>query len=640
MKKHDKEGAQAQLNAEKAVIKEIEKQYKQAVDEIDDKIASLLGRSDADMQNVIYQVQYQRQLKTQVQSILEQLQANEFETISEFLAQSYQDGFVGAMYSLHSQGVPLIIPIDQKAVVKAVQTDSKLSHNLYTELGIDMTKLKKSVTSEITRGIASNMSYDEIARGISLTTKAPLSRTKTIVRTEAHRIQQAAAHDACVLAKSKGADVVKQWDSTLDGDTRPTHRELDGQIVELEEPFKAGGKSAKYPGDFGDPAEDCNCRCRVNQRAKWALGKEELQTLKERAAYFGLDKSDSLKDFEKKYMKAAEAVVEDNQKSSAKTVKTTATKTTETVENTGENAIIAVSEASTNTDKSDSTGTATGQAVNTVNIGKKVTQEQLTDIENRVVNASENVRTAWNACADQYELLDTNYTGTPHYDPAKGGVFLDMATTTKGDTYKTPYQTFFHEFGHNTDYILNQEFGTGDSRKAFSETYKNGIFGKTIKEEANSAIEQYARDHNMYKVKNIDFNALQAEADKLVAAGTIGQHDVGTWMSKKLDEAVKNARSIDRSSAESAFCKQMKDTLTPRQRGMISDMFEPVMLAANERPFGSGHGSTYWWHRDNGKEAFAHMFSAEMTNPESLEQIKKYFPKSYAIFEEMLRVIQ
>lgn len=308
MLKSEKEVAQAQLKAEKAVLKEIEAQYKQALDDIDEKIASLLGRNDADMQNVIYQVQYQKQLKTQVQSILEQLQANEFETISQFLTQSYTDGYVGAMYTMHSQGVPIISPIDQNAVIKAIQTDSKLNHDLYTELGVDITKLKKSVTSEITRGVATGMMYDEIARNISLTTKAPLSRTKTIVRTEAHRIQQASAHDAYMIAKSKGADVVKQWDSTLDGDTRPTHQQLDGQIVELEEPFKVAGKKAMYPGDFGDPAQDCNCRCRVNQRAKWALGKEELQTLKDRAEYFGLDKSKELKEFKNKYLKAAKTL--------------------------------------------------------------------------------------------------------------------------------------------------------------------------------------------------------------------------------------------------------------------------------------------------------------------------------------------
>lgn len=329
MLKSEKEVTQAQLKAEKAVLKQLEEQYQQTLKDIDEKIADLLARNDSDMQNVIYQVQYQKQLKAQVQAALAQLQANEYKTISDYLAQSYQDGYVGAMYTMHNQGIPMISPIDQNAVIRALQTDSKLSHDLYTELGIDITKLKKSITSEISRGIASGMLYDEIIRNLRNTTKAPLGRAKTIVRTEAHRIQQASAHDAYLYAKSRGADVVKQWDSTLDGDTRDNHRRLDGQIVELEESFKVGGKSARFPGDFGDPAEDCNCRCRVNQRPRWALGEGELQVLKDRADYFGLDKSDSFKDFEKKYMKAAESlenttksgIIEARKKTVAKSVK-------------------------------------------------------------------------------------------------------------------------------------------------------------------------------------------------------------------------------------------------------------------------------------------------------------------------------
>ena len=58
----------------------------------------------------------------------------------------------------------------------------------------------------------------------------------------------------------------------------------------------------------GDPAEDCNCRCVALTRARWELDASELQTLKDRAAFFGLDKTDSFKDFEKKYLKAAETV--------------------------------------------------------------------------------------------------------------------------------------------------------------------------------------------------------------------------------------------------------------------------------------------------------------------------------------------
>jgi uncharacterized protein with gpF-like domain len=111
--------------------------------------------------------------------------------------------------------------------------------------------------------------------------------------------------DAQKAAKDKGADVVKQWDSMLDKKVRSTHRKLDGQIREVDEPFEMDGKKAMFPGDFGDPAEDCNCRCASLTRAKWGLDETELQTLKERAKVFGLDKTKDFGDFRKKYLKAS-----------------------------------------------------------------------------------------------------------------------------------------------------------------------------------------------------------------------------------------------------------------------------------------------------------------------------------------------
>lgn len=65
-------------------------------------------------------------------------------------------------------------------------------------------------------------------------------------------------------------------------------------------------QSVMYPGAFGDPAEDCNCRFTSNTRARWALDEDELQTLKDRAKYFELDKTKDFDEFKKKYLKAVE----------------------------------------------------------------------------------------------------------------------------------------------------------------------------------------------------------------------------------------------------------------------------------------------------------------------------------------------
>lgn len=306
MRNYEREVIQAQLGGEKAVLRSLEKEYRAALEQINEKIKLL--QSDELTQSRVYQIQYQQALKGQIEAILEKLHGDEYSTIQQYLSDSYSEGFLGTMYSVHKQGIPVIIPIDKNAAVKAVLTDSKLSAPLYEALGLDIKAMKRSIRAEISRGIASGMSYTDIARNLQNATKAPFYRAKTIVRTEGHRIQQESAEDARQEARKKGADVVKQWDATLDGATRATHRNLDGQIKETDEPFAYGGKKAMYPGAFGDPAEDCNCRCVALTRARWALDEEELATLKERAAFFELDKQDSFEDFKKKYLNAAETV--------------------------------------------------------------------------------------------------------------------------------------------------------------------------------------------------------------------------------------------------------------------------------------------------------------------------------------------
>ncbi len=316
MNKRQKEVMQAQLDSEKAVLKKLEENYKDALGEINSKIEILLARQDADMQHVIYQVEYQRALKTQVQAILEQLQSNEFETLSEYLTQSYEDGYIGTMYDLQGQGIPLIMPLDQEQVAQAIQHETQLSESLYTALGHDTKDLSKKIAGEISRGISVGMMYKEIARNVAGYARIPKNNAMRIARTEAHRIQCKAALDAQFKAKEKGADVVKQWEATLDSKTRNSHRELDGQVRELDKPFEVNGHKAMCPGGFGRPEEDINCRCALLQRARWALGNSYTKWSEDApividddgTTQFAIIEADNLKDFHKRYMKAVENI--------------------------------------------------------------------------------------------------------------------------------------------------------------------------------------------------------------------------------------------------------------------------------------------------------------------------------------------
>lgn len=320
MNKRQKEVQQEFLDREKAVLKKLEENYRDALGEINSKIELLMARQDADMQHVIYQVEYQKALKTQVQAILEQLQTNEFETVSEYLSHAYEDGFIGTMYDMQGQGIPLIFPIDQQAVVDAIQADTKLSEGLYTAMGKDITDLKKKITGEISRGLSSGMMYQEITRNIASWARIPKNNAARIARTEAHRIQCKAAMDAQYKAKAKGADVVKQWDSSLDKRTRDSHVKVDGEVRELDEKFSNG---LEYPGDpSGRPEEVINCRCALLQRARWALGNNYTKWSPDAPVVYSDDGTVQLaiieakdySEFQKKYKQASERVREGAQK--------------------------------------------------------------------------------------------------------------------------------------------------------------------------------------------------------------------------------------------------------------------------------------------------------------------------------------
>lgn len=316
MNKAQKQVQQVQLSGEQKTIKQLQRIYGQARKDCEQKIRELSSRTDLEnLQSIIYQKQYQEALKKQLDGILDDLQGKEFSSITEYLAESYENGYIGVMYDLHKQGIPVIMPINQKQVVKALQTDSKLSKGLYSRLGEDVSYLKRSIRAELSRGIANGSTWNQIAGHIANGMNSPfntaINNSIRIARTEGHRIQQRSALDAQYAAKEKGADVLKQWDSTLDNRTRPHHRQLDGQIRELDEDFEVDGLKAQAPGHFGKPKEDCNCRCCLLQRARWALDEEELQTLKDRAAYFGLDKTTDFEDFKKKYLYVLSNVVKD-----------------------------------------------------------------------------------------------------------------------------------------------------------------------------------------------------------------------------------------------------------------------------------------------------------------------------------------
>ena len=131
-------------------------------------------------------------------------------------------------------------------------------------MGVDVANLKKRITAEVSRSVSTGRTYTQLAHSLDRLTGIGFNNAVRIARTEGHRIQVQAGMDACYKAKYIGADIVKQWDATLDKKTRKSHARVDGEVRELDEKFSNG---LMYPGDPNGPAgEVIQCRCALLER--------------------------------------------------------------------------------------------------------------------------------------------------------------------------------------------------------------------------------------------------------------------------------------------------------------------------------------------------------------------------------------
>ena len=94
--------------------------------------------------------------------------------------------------------------------------------------------------------------------------------------------------------------------------------------------------------------------------------------------------------------------------------------------------------------------------------------------------------------------------------------------------------------------------------------------------------------------------------------------------------------NLNRQQAARALVSEANSKYSYRDRSDISDMFEGAGLGI-AHPLGAGHGLDYWSSRGNSREIFAEIISAEAAHPGSLKAIKEYFPRTYQVYQDMMK---
>lgn len=300
MDRRQKEVQRELLSHEERILDKLKKNYREALKDVKDRIRKMEA-DPAFEKDKIRHTKYQRMLEAQLETILHKLGDENVTDMTAYLDTAYREAYLGCLYGMHGDGVDLILRINEDKIEKCINKDTnelKLSARIYDNVG----QLKEAAKSEIARGFSSGKDYVTVARQISLRAGTSLARMYTIARTEGHRVTSESEMDCMQAAKEKGADVVKEWISTLDSVTRQTHVELDGQVRELEEYFviPSSGAMAMYPGGFGIACEDINCRCCMNQRARWNLDSEEYRYSRAAGEVVSI-KSDIYREWKERY---------------------------------------------------------------------------------------------------------------------------------------------------------------------------------------------------------------------------------------------------------------------------------------------------------------------------------------------------
>lgn len=123
---------------------------------------------------------------------------------------------------------------------------------------------RQKVENAVTQGIIHGEGIDQITNRLvdSLCTQNE-NRMRLFARTSMTGAQNAGRMEMLHDAEDDGIKVKKKWLATLDSRTRDTHQDLDGQVVDVDEPFVVDGMEIMFPGDpsCAHPELVYNCRC-------------------------------------------------------------------------------------------------------------------------------------------------------------------------------------------------------------------------------------------------------------------------------------------------------------------------------------------------------------------------------------------
>lgn len=272
--------------------KEIARNYKQAVDEVQVKLDDYFRKFEAK------DAQWQKQVAAGQKSAedyekwraSQMLNGQRWVNMRDQLAADYHEANTAAR-AVVKDNMPEAYAINYNygtySVEKQVKVDTQFTlydRDAATKLLTDNPDLLPQMGPPLNaakdiawqKGQLQSVAFQSIVQGESIPNMAKrISQTLGVqnyaaavryARTSVTAAQNMARQDAFTRAADMGIKLDQKWMAVRDNRTRHEHRLLDGQVRKLGEPFEIGKYKLRFPGDpeCGEPSLVWNCRCRLD----------------------------------------------------------------------------------------------------------------------------------------------------------------------------------------------------------------------------------------------------------------------------------------------------------------------------------------------------------------------------------------
>lgn len=265
------------------IEKEVEGHYSTAKKELEEKLKVFKEKNNKELENIMLTKDIDYIMSEEFDSwqksklMQEEWLRDMIDVISEDMTNSNQiamsivNGYMPEVYAINMNYATFDIEKQSKintsftlynaqTVERLIKDNPYLLPKATVNVPKDLRWNKKVLNSAIIQGTLQGEGIDEIAARLMKVTDMNQNVAIRNARTMVTAAQSMGRDDGIKRAQDMGIDVQRTWMARLDFKTRHSHRQLDGEVRDIGEPFSNG---LLFPGDpDGAPAEIYNCRCR------------------------------------------------------------------------------------------------------------------------------------------------------------------------------------------------------------------------------------------------------------------------------------------------------------------------------------------------------------------------------------------